>query len=137
MKRNLNTIVKKIVNEELHKTKRSMLKEDGNFDFYSKEVRDKIEHANSRDGKDISANDEEKLRNILKSPYLNIKQFAVKCYPDHTEEGAQSQLNKEINGDKTDGGNEYHLKERTARIIRSCLSELANAIRVSQVGKHK
>lgn len=119
-----------IISEQIYNLKKqnNLLKEDGGDAFYSPEVQAKIEKAHKRDGEDISASDEDSLRRIMQSPFLDIKQFALKCYPDHTPEGAQSQLNKEINGDTTDGGSEYHLKERTAAILRKCLNNLASEI---------
>lgn len=83
------------------------------------------EKAKSRDGKNLSAGDENQIRNTIKNDeVINVAAMARKLYPNHTPEGAQSQLRKKIEGVKNDNGSEYHLKQREASVIRKILNKL-------------
>lgn len=85
----------------------------------------KSERERKRDGNDLNAEDEAEIRNIVnKSDLINVAALAKKVYPDHTPEGAQSQLRKELKGIKNDSGNEYHIKQRVSNEIRRQLQGL-------------
>lgn len=95
------------------------------FEESKSEKEEKIEKSHNRDGHDISTGDENKIRNIIrKSDIINVAALARKLYPNHTPEGAQSQLRKKIEGDKNDNGSEYHLKEREANAISKIIHKL-------------
>jgi hypothetical protein len=88
-------------------------------------VNDETKEARVRDGKNLSSGDESQIRNTIKNDeVINIAAMARKIYPDHTPEGAQSQLRKKIEGIKNDNGSEYHLKQREASAIRKILNKL-------------
>ncbi|MBR6516935.1 MAG: hypothetical protein IKT40_08895 [Bacilli bacterium] len=82
----------------------------------------------NRDGIQVSKSDEDRLRSLLKTNLFNIAAVAKRVYPDHTDEGAQSQLRKKIMGEKSDSGSEYHLNQREAEAIRRILDEVGNAM---------
>ena len=85
----------------------------------------KIEKAKKRDGRNLSTGDETQLRSTIEhDDVINIAALARKLYPEHTPEGAQSQLRKKIKGEKNDNGSEYHLKQREAAVIRKVLNRL-------------
>lgn len=82
------------------------------------------ERARTRDGNNISHSDEESLRNLFDKGILNVSAVAQKVYPDHTPEGAQSQLRKKLKGEKNDNGSEYHLKQREDNAIRQIINKI-------------
>lgn len=84
------------------------------FDAYD----DKIYNKNVND---MEQSDIEKM---LNNGFFNIKKVAEKLYPDHTPEGAQSQLNKKIKGDYSDSGTKYRLKTKELRKLRAILSKI-------------
>lgn len=92
---------------------------------HSDEIRKKIK---ARDGEQVSKSDEDRLRSLLKTDLFNVAAVAKRIYPDHTDEGAQSQLRKKIMGEKSDSGSEYHLNQREAEAIRQILDEVTKAL---------
>lgn len=62
------------------------------------------------------------VEDILKNGFINIKKVAEKLYPDHTPEGAQSQLNKKLRGDKSDSGSTYRLKNKEVKKLRQIIA---------------
>ena len=79
----------------------------------------------NRDGNNIDVGDESQIRNnVTNDELINIAALARKVYPDHTPEGAQSQLRKKLKGLKNDNGSEYHLKSREASTIRKALNKI-------------
>jgi hypothetical protein len=81
--------------------------------------------AERRDGNNISHGDENQIRrDATKDDMINVAALARKVYPDHTPEGAQSQLRKKLKGLKNDTGSEYHIKSREASVIRKALEDL-------------
>lgn len=99
------------------------------FDEGKKSKQDEIKiKIKNRDGEQISKSDEDRLRSLLKTDLFNIATIAKRIYPDHTDEGAQSQLRKKILGIKSDSGSEYHLNEREAESIRMILDEITRAM---------
>lgn len=88
--------------------------------------------------KDFNVEDDEKynqnvddqeqssVENILKNGFVNIKKVAEKLYPDHTPEGAQSQLNKKLTHAKSDSGSIYKLKKKEVKRLRSIIAANLN-----------
>ena len=50
--------------------------------------------------KKISVGDASSIRNTVDTEKTNIAAVARELFPDHTEEGAQSQLRKILNGER-------------------------------------
>jgi type I restriction-modification system DNA methylase subunit len=71
-----------------------------------------------------NVDDEEQnnIEDLLTNGFVNIKKVAEKLYPDHTPEGAQSQLNKKLRGDKSDSGSTYKLKNREVKRLKQIIS---------------
>lgn len=67
-----------------------------------------------------------KLSDILNNGPFNISKIAQKVFPDHTKEGAQSQLRKELKGEHADSGYKYRLKKHHLQRLRAILSKLLN-----------
>lgn len=114
----INKIISETINDYLNKNiiSETSKKED---------IKKQQEKSQKRDGKNLSSSDEDLIRNTIKNDdVINIAAVARKLYPDHTPEGAQSQLRKKIEGVKNDNGSEYHLKQREAAIIRKILNKL-------------
>jgi hypothetical protein len=87
--------------------------------------RKQSDNAKRRDGNNISHGDENNLRdNVTNDDLINVAALARKVYPDHTPEGAQSQLRKKLKGLKNDTGSEYHIKSREASVIRKELEKI-------------
>ena len=84
--------------------------------------------AHLRDGENISRSDEDRLRSLFDTNYFNEAAIAQEIYPDHTPEGAQSQLRKKLKGETNDNGSEYHLKEREASKIRAIINKIKGAV---------
>ena len=62
------------------------------------------------------------VKDVLTNGFINIKKVAEKLYPDHTPEGAQSQLNKKLRGDKSDSGSTYKLKQKEVKRLRHIIA---------------
>ena len=88
----------------------------GEFNF--KRERETNPNLNAQDAEDISS--------ILDSDYINVAALAQDVYPDHTREGAQSQLRKKIKGLTNDNGSPYKLKKKEAFKIRRMLAKHLN-----------
>ena len=87
-------------------------------DFDAKKERETNPNLTNQDAEDIN--------NILDSDYINVAALAQDVYPDHTPEGAQSQLRKKIKGLTNDTGSKYKLKKKEAYKIRRYLSRELN-----------
>lgn len=72
----------------------------------------------------VSDEEQSNIEKILKSKAINVSAIAQELYPDHTKEGAQSQLNKKINGDISDSGVKYHLKNKEVRNLRKIINKM-------------
>lgn len=72
----------------------------------------------------VSAGDQESLAKVMKSGAVDLAYIAKMVYPDHTPEGAQSQLRKKIEGEYSDSGSKYKLKEKEAKALRKALNQL-------------
>ena len=114
---------KKDSSSEKHNTLKSK-KRDNKLN----KVEQSIEKAHRRDGENVSRSDEEILRRLFATDYLNEAAIAREIYPDHTPEGAQSQLRKKLVGETNDNGTEYHLREREAAAIRQIINKIKSAI---------
>ena len=66
--------------------------------------------------------DSTSVEKLLGTGYFNISRIAQELYPDHTKEGAQSQLNKKLNHDKSDSGSTYRLKKGELKKLRHVLA---------------
>lgn len=81
--------------------------------------------ASKRDGNNVSAGDEKQIQyDVTNNDLINVAALAKKVYPDHTPEGAQSQLRKKLKGLKNDNGSRYHIKQREAGAIRRALKNI-------------
>lgn len=114
--------LKQLISEEINSYISSNVikeeKEENDNEFAKKQKRAKV-----RDGENISFSDETKIRHeVNKDDLINVAALARKVYPDHTPEGAQSQLRKKLKGLENDNGSEYHIKEREASTIRKALN---------------
>lgn len=74
----------------------------------------------------LTSQDAEDLSSILDSGYINLAAVAHDVYPDHTEEGAQSQLRKKVKGLTNDNGSKYKIKKKEAFKIRRALAKNLN-----------
>lgn len=113
--------INKIITETLHRYLNENIF-DEKKQTKSQEV---AQAAKRRDGENLSAGDENELRDIVNTDDLiNVAALARKIYPGHTETGAQSQLRKKLEGEHNDNGSEYHLNQREASIIRKELNNI-------------
>ena len=71
----------------------------------------------------LNNQDAEDLNDILDSDFINISAVAQEIYPDHTPEGAQSQLRKKVKGIENDNGSRYRLKKKEAYKIRRAIAK--------------
>lgn len=74
--------------------------------------------------KNVNDMEQSDIKKLLKGGYMNVKKVAERLYPDHTPEGAQSQLNKKLNGDLSDSGSRYKLKTKELRRLRAILTNV-------------
>ena len=84
-------------------------------DFDAKKERATNPNLNNQDAED--------LNDILDSDFINISAVAQELYPDHTKEGAQSQLRKKVKGIENDNGSKYKLKKKEAYKIRRAIAK--------------
>jgi len=74
----------------------------------------------------LNNQDAEDLGSLIDSDYINTAAVAHELYPDHTPEGAQSQLRKKVKGLTNDNGSKYKLKKKEAFRLRRILSKELN-----------
>lgn len=86
------------------KKKGKKLRNGRRGDFDAKHDRDTNPNLTNQDAADLSS--------ILDSDLIDLAAVASKLYPDHTPEGAQSQLRKKVKGLENDNGSKYHLKKK-------------------------
>ena len=84
-------------------------------DFNVKQDRETNPNLNNQDAED--------LNDVLDSDLIDVAALAKRVYPDHTPQGAQSQLRKKIKGLKSDSGSTYKLKKKEAFKIRRELAK--------------
>jgi hypothetical protein len=70
----------------------------------------------------ISDREEDSITGSLNPDFVNISAVAQKLYPDHTPEGAQSQLRKKLKGETSDSGSKYKIKTKEAKKLRAIIS---------------
>jgi hypothetical protein len=124
---NIQEIISETLNNYLSQnliTEKCELNEKKNSSKKS-EISAKSEKAERRDGKDISAADQQQIQRIVgNDDVINLAAVARKVYPNHTPEGAQSQLRKKVKQLKNDKGSKYHLKQREAAVIQKIINKL-------------
>lgn len=113
--------IQKYINENIFDEASKKHKHHGHHD----DIQAKIK---AREGENVSKSDEERLRSLLQTDLFNIAAVAKRIYPDHTDEGAQSQLRKKILGEKSDSGSEYHLKQHELEAISNIINDIVHAL---------
>lgn len=109
-KKNKNTPVERDVKRKGKKLKRGL-----RTDYNVKLDRETNPNLTNQDAEDINK--------ILDSDYINLAAVAQDVYPDHTRQGAQSQLRKKVKGLKSDSGSTYKLKKKEANKIRRAIAK--------------
>jgi hypothetical protein len=115
--------IERIITETINNYVNNIIAEAEEGSAYQ-QAEDRAEKHRRKMGNNLATSDEESLRDALESDTINLAAVARKVYPEHTKEGAQSQLRKKIKGVKNDNGDEYHLKEREASIIRQEMNKI-------------
>lgn len=71
-----------------------------------------------------NADDQEQssIEDFLNSGFINKKKVAMEWRPDLTDNGAQSELNKKLNHDKSDSGYTYKLKKKDVKKLRQIIA---------------
>ena len=135
-------IVENIISEEIN----SFLNENGFFEAKKKKAKKKGPKDTGKNAKklknglrtdfnykqeretnpNLNNQDSEDLIDILDSPYVDLAAIAQDIYPDHTPEGAQSQLRKKVKGLKSDSGSTYKIKKKEAFKLRRALAKEIN-----------
>ena len=72
----------------------------------------------------LTNQDAEDINDIIDSDAINTAAVAKQLYPDHTEEGAQSQLRKKVKGLENDNGSKYKLKKKEAHRLRRIIARM-------------
>lgn len=72
--------------------------------------------------------DAEDISDLIDSDAINTAAVAKELYPDHTEEGAQSQLRKKVKGLENDNGSKYKLKKKEAYKLNRIISKILHKI---------
>ena len=67
--------------------------------------------------------EQSELSNLLNNGFFNIAKIGKELFPDHTPEGAQSQLRKKLKGEKSDSGKKYGLKRNEVKRLRGIMSK--------------
>ena len=106
---------KKPINKDIAK-KGKKLKNGLRADFDRKRDRETNPNLNNQDAEDIS--------DLIDSDVINTAAVAKQLYPDHTEEGAQSQLRKKVKGLENDNGSRYKLKKKEAHKLNRIISRM-------------
>lgn len=106
----------RIINETINRYMNNIIKE-AEENNYQKSLQHSQDLKRER-GENLSQADEKELRNILQDPAINVAAIAREVYPTLTDGGAQSQLQKKIDGKHNDEGSEYHLTTKEASVIR-------------------
>ena len=72
----------------------------------------------------LTNQDAEDINDIIDSDAINTAAVAKMLYPDHTDEGAQSQLRKKVKGLENDNGSKYKLKKKEAHRLRRIIARM-------------
>jgi hypothetical protein len=75
-------------------------------------------------GKNVDVSTEKNIEGKADTDLINTAALAKRIYPDHTPQGAQSQLRKKLKSIKNDNGSEYHIKQGEADKLRSILKNI-------------
>ena len=70
----------------------------------------------------VDDQEQSSIADLLSNGFVNVKKVAEKLYPDHTPEGAQSQLSKKLRGAKSDSGSTYKLKSKEVKRLRHIIA---------------
>lgn len=117
--------LKQIINEEINKYINESFFEANEKQVKNNKFKDQQEKEKRRDGNAMNSEDESEIRNLVnQSDLINVAALARKVFPDHTPEGAQSQLRKQLKGETNDTGKEYHIKQRVGQEIRKQMQQL-------------
>ena len=101
-----------------HDVRKSAIKTQGGG---RKDFNAKNDKTYNRDTDDMQQSE---IADELNSGYFNISKIAQEIYPDHTKEGAQSQLRKKLKGETADSGFKYHLKKKEINALRPILNKV-------------
>lgn len=72
--------------------------------------------------KNVDDMEQSTIEDLLSSGFINRKKVAEKLYPGRPKNSAQSQLNKKLNGDISDSGSKYKLKEKEVKRLRNIIA---------------
>lgn len=125
--KSIDSIIKETVNRYINENVFGEVSDKKENETYNTKTdsQKKYEKAKRRDGNSVSSGDEEQIRHdVDDSGIINVAALARKVYPNHSPQGAQSQLRKKIKGLTNDNGSEYHVKEREAAIIQKELNNI-------------
>lgn len=130
---NINNIISEEINKVVEESMLNLqeLRNDSNFNNqhkkkHSKKAEEIKKKIKNRDGNEVSSGDEERINDLFDDNLINLSAIAQKVYPDHTKEGAQSQLRKKIKQLKNDTGKKYHLNQREASVINKAVKDIDN-----------
>ena len=70
----------------------------------------------------VDDQEQSSVMDALDNGFVNVKKVAEKLYPDHTPEGAQSQLRKKLKGETSDSGSKYKLKKQEVKRLRHIIA---------------
>lgn len=124
--KSIDSIIKETVNRYINENVFGE-NDDKSFKTYNQktDAQKKYEKSKRRDGNSVSSGDEDQIRHDVDgSGIVNVAALAREVYPNHTPEGAQSQLRKKLKGLTNDNGSEYHIKEREANIIQKVMDKI-------------
>lgn len=111
----LDRIIESVVREEIRMIKEDSEEKDNKYE--------KSDNGFTGGSRTMMANDAENaLRDKLDNEFINMAAVARKLYPDHTKEGAQSQLRKKLAHEKSDSGSTYHLTKKEGAKLRSIIT---------------
>ena len=124
--KSIDSIIKETVNRYINENVFGE-NDDKSIKTYNQktDAQKKYEKSKRRDGNSVSSGDEDQIRHDVDgSGIVNVAALAREVYPNHTPEGAQSQLRKKLKGLTNDNGSEYHIKEREANIIQKVMDKI-------------
>ena len=129
----INDIITETINSYLNSNILCEKEENKNKRFRKKALKGKGGTRKDLDVEDeknynqnVDDQEQSSVKDILSNGFVNIKKVAEKLYPDHTPEGAQSQLNKKLTGAKSDSGSTYKLKKKEVKRLRHIIATFLN-----------
>ena len=119
------TQINQIISEEINKFVNNIILEKKSSKKTSKKSSKRTRKKGYKKNTDANLNtqDNANMSNFLDSDAINLSAIAQEIYPDHTPEGAQSQLRKKVKHIKSDSGSEYKIKDKEAEKINKVLSK--------------